>query len=77
MNANRGDVVVDQDRNTPKYKNAELPCDERVEDLLSRMTLEEKIAQMHCLWRRRVETLIDAEGRFEAQKARASAAVVV
>ena len=71
MNANRGEVVVDQDRNTPN-KNAELPCDERVEDLLSRMTLEEKIAQMHCLWRRRVETLIDGEGRFEAQKARAA-----
>ena len=72
MNANRGDVAVDQDRITPKYKNPELPCDERVEDLLSRMTLEEKIAQMHCLWRRRVEALIDAEGRFDAQKAPAA-----
>ena len=30
-----------------KYKNASLPISERVEDLLSRMTLDEKIDQMH------------------------------
>ncbi|MDQ2747562.1 MAG: glycoside hydrolase family 3 C-terminal domain-containing protein, partial [Acidobacteriota bacterium] len=35
---------------TPPYKNAKLPIDERVKDLLSRMTLEEKVAQMECLW---------------------------
>ncbi len=29
-----------------KYKNPDLPIEERVEDLLSRMTLEEKIAQL-------------------------------
>lgn len=29
-----------------KYKNPDLPVEERVEDLLSRMTLEEKIAQL-------------------------------
>ena len=68
MNANRGEAVADQDRDTPKYKNAELPCDERVADLLARMTLEEKIAQMICVWRRRVEKLVDAEGRFEARE---------
>ena len=32
--------------NTPKYKNPSLPIDDRVADLLSRMTLEEKIAQI-------------------------------
>jgi beta-glucosidase len=57
---------------TPGYKNADLPCDERVEDLLSRMTLEEKIAQMQCLWRRRADTLLDAAGRFDQEKARAA-----
>lgn len=31
---------------TPAYKNANLPVDERVADLLGRMTLEEKAAQM-------------------------------
>ena len=32
------------------YMNASLPISTRVEDLLSRMTLEEKIAQMHAAW---------------------------
>ena len=32
------------------YKNAQLSIDERVKDLLARMTLEEKAAQMMCLW---------------------------
>lgn len=32
------------------YKNPQLSIDERVKDLLARMTLEEKTAQMMCLW---------------------------
>ncbi|MGH9874254.1 MAG: glycoside hydrolase family 3 N-terminal domain-containing protein [Pyrinomonadaceae bacterium] len=35
------------------YKNPRLPVDQRVADLLSRMTLEEKIAQLTCLWSNR------------------------
>jgi len=31
-----------------KYKNPKLPIQERVEDLISRMTLEEKLQQLHC-----------------------------
>src|SRR5512145_319317 len=31
---------------TPPYLNPDLPIEERVEDLLSRMTLEEKVGQM-------------------------------
>lgn len=34
----------------PDYKNPRLSVEERVADLLSRMTLEEKIAQLTCLW---------------------------
>jgi beta-glucosidase len=34
----------------PDYKNASLPVERRVADLISRMTLEEKIAQLTCLW---------------------------
>ena len=31
-----------------KYKNPDLPVAERVEDLLSRMTVEEKLSRLHC-----------------------------
>jgi beta-glucosidase len=34
----------------PAYKNPRLPVDQRVADLLSRMTVEEKVAQLVCLW---------------------------
>ncbi len=34
----------------PSYKNPRLSVEQRVADLLSRMTLEEKIAQLTCLW---------------------------
>lgn len=34
-------------KNLP-YKNSKLPIEERVKDLLSRMTLEEKVGQMRC-----------------------------
>jgi beta-glucosidase len=34
----------------PDYKNSQLPVDRRVADLLGRMTLEEKVAQLVCLW---------------------------
>lgn len=33
---------------SPKYKDSSAPLDQRVEDLLKRMTLEEKIAQLQC-----------------------------
>lgn len=36
--------------NRPDYKNPSLPVERRVADLLSRMTLEEKVAQLVCLW---------------------------
>ncbi len=34
----------------PDYKNPSLPVERRVADLLSRMTIEEKVAQLTCLW---------------------------
>jgi beta-glucosidase len=54
------------------YKNAGLPVAERVQDLLQRMTLEEKAAQMMCVWQKRSETLLDEAGNFDLQKAKAS-----
>src|SRR5262245_37506899 len=37
----------------PDYRNANLPIERRVADLLSRMTIEEKVAQMTTLWVRK------------------------
>src|SRR5438093_2823546 len=34
----------------PRYKDPARPLDERAADLLSQMTLDEKIAQLGCLW---------------------------
>jgi beta-glucosidase len=39
----------------PAYKNPRLPVEERVSDLLLRMTLEEKVAQLICVWANRPE----------------------
>ncbi len=35
----------------PAYRDPALPTARRVDDLLARMTLEEKVAQMLCLWK--------------------------
>jgi beta-glucosidase len=56
----------------PAYKNASLASARRVQDLLSRMTLEEKAAQMLCIWQKKPETMTDAEGNFDLAKARKS-----
>ena len=37
----------------PDYKNPKLSVDARVADLLKRMTVEEKVAQLTCLWQQR------------------------
>lgn len=52
------------------YQQADLSVDKRVDDLLSRMTLEEKAAQMTCMWNEKDDTLIDADGNFDLEKAR-------
>jgi len=56
----------------PIYKNPAAPVVRRVKDLLSRMTLEEKAAQMMCVWQKKSETLVDANGDFDLKKARAA-----
>jgi beta-glucosidase len=42
------------------YRNPSLPVTDRVRDLLSRMTLEEKVAQMRCIWSDKGEMFDDA-----------------
>jgi len=54
------------------YRDARLPTARRVEELLARMTLEEKAAQMMCVWREKANTLVDGDGGFDVAKARAA-----
>ena len=53
----------------PPYRNARLSAERRTRDLLERMTLAEKGAQMRCVWERKAETLVDGKGRFDPAKA--------
>ncbi len=54
-----------------RYKNSNLPIADRVADLLSRMTLEEKAAQMVGVWQGKSTTLVDETGNFDLEKAKA------
>jgi beta-glucosidase len=56
----------------PIYKNPAASPAKRVADLLARMTLEEKAAQMMCVWQEKNSKLLDAQGHFDFKKARAS-----
>jgi beta-glucosidase len=49
------------------YKDATLPVDSRVDDLLSRMTLSEKVQQLRCVWG--IEANIVTAGQVDPQKA--------
>ena len=44
-------------QDAPLYKDARQPLEVRVADLLGRMTLEEKVAQLQALWIAEVEDL--------------------
>src|SRR5436305_4551941 len=55
-----------------RYRDPALPAAVRVRDLLSRMTREEKAAQMICVWQTKAETLVDGEGNFDIGKAEAA-----
>jgi len=56
----------------PAYRNPALSAEKRMKDLLSRMTLEEKAAQMLCVWQQKPQTLLDAEGKLDLGKAKKS-----
>jgi beta-glucosidase len=55
---------------TLPYQNPALPVADRVADLLSRMTLEEKASQMVGIWNKKAELLLDDNGNFDEAKAR-------
>jgi beta-glucosidase len=52
---------------TVPYKNPRIPVEERVEDLLRRMTLEEKVAQMQSIWETKSD-IFDARLELDAGK---------
>ena len=61
-------------QDTPPFRNAKLPVEQRIADLLSRMTLEEKVAQLESVWENRQFTdpshlLIDEKGNFLPERA--------
>ena len=54
----------------PAYKNPAAPVARRVADLLSRMSLAEKAAQMMCIWQEKSTKLQDKNGDFDFAKAK-------
>lgn len=50
------------------YRDAHASIEQRVQDLLSRMTLEEKVAQLRSMWQTK-GSIEDAEGTFSEEKA--------
>ena len=60
---------------TPPYRDAKLPVEQRIDDLLGRMTLEEKVAQMEGAWENRdfhkdpQTVFVDEEGNFLPERA--------
>jgi beta-glucosidase len=64
-------------QNTLPYRDAKVPVDQRVTDLLSRMTLEEKIAQLEGAWENKQffhdpqELFVDDKGQFLPERAAA------
>ena len=49
-------------KNLQDYKNPELSINDRIADLLSRMTVEEKIVQMLCIWGQKKTILFNEKG---------------
>ena len=60
--------VMGKPRTRLPYQQPDEPVSERVRDLLSRMTLEEKVAQLCSLWSEKGR-IVDGDGVFSASKA--------
>ena len=59
---------LEAQQSRPPYKDPRQPVERRVEDLLARMTLEEKVAQLLTLWEQKAKVQT-REGRFSADMA--------
>lgn len=60
-----------QAQGRPLYKDPKAPTDARIDDLMGRMTLEEKCAQLVGIWLKK-ETIQTADAEFSPQKASAA-----
>lgn len=54
------------------YKDSRAPIMVRVKDLLGRMTLEEKVAQLQCAWFGKAKMVDSATGAFSLERAQAA-----
>ncbi|KFG91369.1 Beta-glucosidase-like glycosyl hydrolase precursor [Sphingobium herbicidovorans NBRC 16415] len=54
------------------YRDPNAPVADRIRDLLSRMTLEEKVAQLQCIWFGKGKMVNAATGAFDPEKAKAA-----
>jgi beta-glucosidase len=67
--------VVASAQDVPAYRDARLPVDDRVADLIGRMTLEEKVAQLEGTWQNRgiqkdvSQLFVDEKGAFLPERA--------
>jgi len=55
----------------PLYKDPSQPIERRIEDLLSRMTLEEKVAQLTAVWEHK-DRIQTPDGQFSLERAMAA-----
>ena len=56
---------MNKSSHVPIYRNPKTPPEKRVKDLLKRMTLLEKAAQMMCMWQEQGRELADGWAQFE------------
>ena len=70
MAAGGGQALAQTTGGRPLYKDPTASVAARVEDLLARMTLEEKVAQMECVWEHKIDMQTPA-GDVDAARASA------
>ena len=67
--------VVADAQDVPAYRDAKLPVEDRVADLIGRMTLDEKVAQLEGTWQNRgvqkdvSQLFVDEKGAFLLERA--------
>ena len=70
LGAASGAAAKAKKADAPLYKDAGQPIEARIDDLMGRMTLEEKVMQMQCVWQAK-GAIMDDKGEFDATKAQA------